>query len=302
MIEVAGRDATQVINNLSTNDLKKLPLDAHQETFITDARGWVVAHAAVLKNADRVWLIGSHENPSKIFNHIDRYIIREEAIVTDHSAAHCLLVIGNGDGVGKHDEQTANLVGSDTSTVSENVEFDASEIIRFSCRVPILGSASRLLGCRREHGAQAEQKYVESGVSLCSDEFFEWLRISSFWPLSPADIGEKTIPQELDRDQHAISFTKGCYLGQETIARLDARGQLQKKLCLVEIAGNDSQFAFQTGDQLTLGDKEVGHLTSLAQQPGASTWRALAMLRRGNFTPGTELQCRGHIARVLPVT
>ena len=141
---------------------------------------------------------------------------------------------------------------------------------------------------------------ISSGSQLCDEHLFQWLRISSFWPLQPYDFGEKTIPQELDRDARAISFTKGCYLGQETIARLDARGQLQKKLCLLEISDSDSPHQLHAGDQLKLGDKEVGQLTSIANFPESNLWRALALVRRGNFLPGTEMECHGQIARVVP--
>ncbi len=70
------------------------------------------------------------------------------------------------------------------------------------------------------------------------------------------------MPQELDRDTKAISFTKGCYLGQETVARLDALGEVQRKLCLVELDGWGVQAARKLVDQ----DKEVGSLTSIAPE------------------------------------
>ena len=103
--------------------------------------------------------------------------------------------------------------------------------------------------------------------------------------------------QELDRDRQAISFTKGCYLGQETIARLDARGQLQKKLCLIELTPSRE---IAIGATLYNGEKEVGHITSLARDPASGSVRALAILRRGNFAAGTQLTGNGFEAQVLP--
>lgn len=294
---MSGTDAAKVVNNLSTNDLLKLPLGADQETFVTDARCWVVAHAAVVKQPDRVWLFGSHESSLRICNHIERYIIREDASIHDRSSTHALLVTG--DGPTDHSKET---VPQQPSNVAHSiVQADSAGPFLIGCNLPVLGLGSSVFCCLRERVSEAEQSLVSSGSQLCNEQLFQWLRISSFWPLQPYDFGEKAIPQELDRDALAISFTKGCYLGQETIARLDARGQLQKKLCLLEISRSDSPHQLHAGDQLKVGDKEVGQLTSIANLPESNQWRALALLRRGNFLPGTEMQCNGQIARVLPL-
>lgn len=242
-------------------------------------------------------MLGSHESSTKICHHIERYIIREEASVFDRSATYGLLAVG--DGPAATPAEATSLHDSDPG--QNAIQFDTSDKLLMVCPLPILGPVSMIVCCLQENLSEVEQAFIAAGSQLCSEQLFHWLRISSFWPLHPQDIGEKTIPQELDRDAQAISFTKGCYLGQETIARLDARGQLQKKLCLLEIRSSVPQQGFQVGDQLMVGDKEVGQLCSIANYPASVLWRALALLRRGNFTPGTELQCNGQLARVLPL-
>lgn len=284
-----------MVNNLSTNDLAKLPIGNYQETFITDVRGWVVAHAAALKQAESVWLIGSHETPSKICDHIDRYIIREQAHINDHSTTHELLVAGSGVAASAPPARE-----QDPGHSAATEPFSLSTPCLLECAVPILDAASRLWCIADEQVDLALTELQQRGVQTCRPQLFQWLRITNFWPLNPADIADKTIPQELDRDPRAISFTKGCYLGQETIARLDARGQLQKKLCLVELTASDAAEVFEAGDKLLAADKEVGHITSLAQQEHTATWRGLALLRRGNFAAGTQLLCRGQKVQVLP--
>jgi folate-binding protein YgfZ len=107
------------------------------------------------------------------------------------------------------------------------------------------------------------------------------------------DIWDKCIPQEVDRTAQAICFTKGCYLGQETIARLDALGQIQKKLSIVQ----SELPALCSGSQLLAGEKEVGRITSSVQSNAGST--ALAVLRRGFYEPGTELRCGHAIVLVI---
>ncbi|MCC7333492.1 MAG: hypothetical protein IT422_00245 [Pirellulaceae bacterium] len=302
VLQIVGADAAKVVNNMSTNDLAKLPVDTALESFITDVRGWVVAHVGVLKQMDRVWLLGSHASPSTIATHIDRYIIREDAVVSDVSQEYALFIVG--DGIVEHvASQTEGLVSDGNASadhltpVSANSLFEPSNLFAFACPLPIFGQRTLLLCCPAERAEQAIETLSANGSEFCTAERFEWLRISSFWPLHPSDIGDKTIPQELDRDQQAISFTKGCYLGQETIARLDARGQLQKKLCLIELSSTGE---YAVGDALTNGEKEVGHITSLARDPASGSIRALAILRRGNFAAGTRLTGNGFEAHVLP--
>ncbi len=269
VIEVVGQDAARVVNNLTTNDMLKLPEGGHAETFVTDVRGWTVAHGLAVKLAERMLLIGQHPSPAAVCQHIDRYIIREDARVVDLSAGQRLLV----------SERTLSLPDS---------------ILHF--QAPILGSES-ILWCG-DH-AELEQLATHAQAPQWASEF-QWRRIASFWPIVGQDILEKCIPQEVDRDRAAISFTKGCYLGQETIARLDARGQLQKKLCLLQLDGP----AVPPGTPLLHEAKPVGQITSAASaerldQPGQLATRALAYLRRGFFEPGTQLECLGSMASVV---
>lgn len=302
MLQIVGADAAKVVNNMSTNDLAKLPADAAQESFITDVRGWVVAHVGVVKQMDRVWLLGSHASPSTIAGHIDRYIIREDAVVSDVSQEYALFVVGDGpdEFIAKQTDghvNDGNEIAVGLTTPSAASRFEPLGLFTCECPLPVFGQGTLLLCCPCEQAAQAIETLSANGSELCTVEQFEWLRISSFWPLHPADISDKTIPQELDRDRLAISFTKGCYLGQETIARLDARGQLQKKLCLIELTSTGE---YAAGDSLLNGEKEVGHITSLGRDPAGEAVRALAILRRGNFAAGTQLTCNGFAAQVLP--
>jgi folate-binding protein YgfZ len=135
-----------------------------------------------------------------------------------------------------------------------------------------------------------------AGVKLQSEAEFEWRRILSFWPRAGREIVEKSLPQELDRDAQAISFTKGCYLGQETIARLDARGQLQKKVCLLRIK---TTTALPTGEAISRDGQPIGSVTSVAVDASAGCSLALAYLKRGNFEVGTALMCGSHSAEVI---
>ncbi|MEZ6136940.1 MAG: hypothetical protein R3C53_18755 [Pirellulaceae bacterium] len=271
IVAVTGADAAKVLNNLTTNDIAKLPLGEQLETFVTDLRGWVVAHGLVRKYADRVILVGQHPQPTVVCAHIDRYIIREDAVVHDLSNSHQLLLVDN------------------RATANAGAPEDDAELPLFNA--PIVSPTSQI------QIAESSSQPVTSGSTWAAE--FTLRRIQNFWPRMGLDIQDKCIPQELDRDRQAISFVKGCYLGQETIARLDARGQLQKKLCLMHFQGRD----ISIGDEIFQVDdddaaKAIGRITSAALDSHEDTY-ALGYLRRGNFEAGTAVMCGGIAGQVM---
>lgn len=284
VIEIAGGDALKVLNNLTTNQLLDLAVGDSCETFVTDLRGWTVAHGFIHRSEQGSMLVGQHPQPEAVCQHIDRYIIREDARVIDHSATHPLLLTD-----GMTDEATlpGMLSGWVTPPLGPWSVLAAA----------MISPTSQLrYGPAEAQPEPAPQTALPEAREGTSEETYELWRIRNFWPWMGRDIHEKCIPQELDRDAQAISFTKGCYLGQETIARLDARGQLQKKLCRLRIDG--AGIALEAA--LHHDEKEVGHITSVAFDPVEQVTYALALLKRGNFEPDTELRCQTATATVLP--
>ena len=266
-IVVKGVDARKILNNLTTNDIAKLPEGSACETFITNLKGWGVAHgiAAIQKDSkdvDLLTFVGVHSNPDEVAQHIDRYIIREDAKVMNLSSEQSVAVL-YGSGLGEH----LTLASSEISFFNAN----------FAGSSALLFGASDLV--------QEKLRTLRHGVELKYEQYTE-RRIRSGWPEQGKELTEKSIPQELDRDEKAISFTKGCYLGQETIARLDARGQLQRKLSILEITG--SKVDVVAGTKLFADEKEVGIISSLAHSEDKIV--ALATLRRGHFQVGSQLQ------------
>lgn len=262
LIEVSGDDAGKILHNLTTNQVLSLSVGASVETFVTDVRGWVVAHGMLFRlEESRWWLVGQHPDSEKVASHIDRYIIREDARVTDLSPLATIEFYPD------------QLAGGTKADTLQHIAFVA---LGRNSALSVAVSDSALGNC------------VTTGRSP------DWqrLRIGNRWPIMGEDIWEKCIPQELDRNAQAISFTKGCYLGQETIARLDALGQIQKKLCLLKIDGT----SVQPGAAILADDKEVGTVSSVASE--FDTTFALGVIRRGYFNAGTILTCSGERAAV----
>src|SRR5690606_20586101 len=117
----------------------------------------------------------------------------------------------------------------------------------------------------------------QAGIMRCDAEVIEVMRIENGAPLYGVDITPENLPQEVARDAEAIHFKKGCYLGQETVARIDALGHVNKLLVQVKFPA-DAQVS--PGDELLVGEKKAGRVTSVCDSPAVNGQLALAYVRR----------------------
>jgi folate-binding protein YgfZ len=117
-------------------------------------------------------------------------------------------------------------------------------------------------------------------------------------PLFGVDFDDSNFPQEVGRTEEAISFTKGCYLGQETVARIDALGHVNQQLAGVRFDGTDLP---ATGVELTHAEKSVGRVTSSTFSPQLQAPLALAMLRREHTGIGCRLESPVGVGEVIPL-
>jgi tRNA-modifying protein YgfZ len=159
-----------------------------------------------------------------------------------------------------------------------------------------------LVAASEETGARGFDLYIErpflaglteallaAGAEAGSAEAAEALRIEAGRPLFGADMDGETLPLEAGIEQRAISFTKGCYPGQEVIIRVVHRGhgRIARRLVGVLLEGLKVP---HRGDRVRVGDREAGKVTSAAWSPRMNAPAALAMLQRDFLEPGTSVE------------
>ncbi|MFO0909910.1 MAG: folate-binding protein YgfZ [Isosphaeraceae bacterium] len=115
----------------------------------------------------------------------------------------------------------------------------------------------------------------------------ERLRIAAGIPIAGRDVTPENLPQEVGRDAQAISFVKGCYLGQETVARIDALGHVNRHLCGLRIASASQSIT--PGARIEAAGKAVGHVTSVTESTAAGEFLALGYLRTSHSAPGSSV-------------
>jgi folate-binding protein YgfZ len=163
-------------------------------------------------------------------------------------------------------------------------------------RVDLIKPEAFLIQCPSSGMDAWSDMLTEAGAVPCDAAAFETLRIEAGTPLFGPDISPRNFPQEVGRDDRAINFRKGCYLGQETVARIDALGHVNQVLCRVRMDGSEMPCI---GTELMSEGKQVGYVTSVAYSPEEKAILALAYVRRGKSDPGTSLDTNVGTARVL---
>jgi folate-binding protein YgfZ len=308
-IELTGRDRLKFLHNFCSNDIKKLTAGQGCEAFVTSIQGKALGHIFVFAEAESLWIESVPDSARSLIAHLDRYLITEDVRLTDRSADLTELLL-----VGSRSAAMLEQLGVpvDQLSVSQlplngHFQHDVSDFpLRSLRRVDWFEAPTWLLSIARDDAELVRQRLTHAGAVLAGAQTFHALRIAARFPLYGLDITEDQLVQEVGRTAQAISFTKGCYLGQEPIARIDSMGHVNRELCCLTFpadAGNVSlpQPGTAIFDQATAEAKQIGQITSSAwslQSREADHPIALAYLRRSFLKPGSTVTVADRIAVV----
>lgn len=300
-IEIRGADRQTLLQNLCTNDLRALSAGQGCEAFLADVKGKIVAHVLVLIEAERILFLTVPNQAVTIIAHLEKYIIREDVQLVDLSGSTAWLIISPLAAVQHFQEACHELSGQGTSPW-QHVGVKLEQIAAQCGKCDWLWCDTFLLRCDARDFELVSQMLTDAGARKCCEtvgagtaDAITALRIESGFPLYGVDFDSSNLPQEIDRNEQAISFQKGCYLGQETIARIDALGHVNQKLVPVKL--NEQSEALPS-PELSSEGKIVGRVTSCSWSPYYGAIAGLALVRRGFNDPGTQLECGSAAAEI----
>lgn len=280
-LELRGGDRATLLHNLCTNDIRRLQPGQGCEAFVLNVQGKIVGHVYVFCGPDSLLLDAPPGQATRLLAHLDRYIIREDVQLLDRSAELSELLLSGPDsadllrrlGAG---ELPAELLGHQPLELA-----GAAVWLR---RVDWTSPVAWCLVCQRADREPLGKLLTTAGATPCQAEAVEAARVEQGTPVFGPDISDQNLPQEVHRDARAISFTKGCYLGQETVARIDALGHVN--WLLTGLAGEplvDAQ------DELLVEGKLAVRLATRVYSPQLELPLALAYVRRGLERPGNQI-------------
>jgi folate-binding protein YgfZ len=285
-VRLTGADRAKFLHNFCTNDIKKLQPGQGCEAFLTSIKGRILGHIFVFAGESELVIDTVPGEDVKIRDHLDRYLITEDVQIEVVSEQfRCAYLFGpewpqvllNGLGI------DVRGLASYQHLIDERFgltirRFDLGTTIGFEVVVPPAAVDDVTSAFQRQDNS--------AGPTRVDPEQFEAFRIDAGFPTYGVDLTDDHLAQEAARTEQAISFTKGCYLGQEPIARIDALGHVNRELRVIAIEAEDAIAApFKVLDAASKA--ELGTITSTGRIPGSSTV-GLGMLRT-SAKPGTPV-------------
>ncbi|HWQ32838.1 MAG TPA: glycine cleavage T C-terminal barrel domain-containing protein [Blastocatellia bacterium] len=289
-LEVSGKNAAQFINGLVTNEVKTLPAGRGVPAAFLDAHGKVSALCRIY-NIDGRLLIQLHpERREKIYSNLKRFTLAGEFFLNDLTEQQALISLQGPRAAALLESLTGAAVSENEITIAERVIADQTVLVATHARC---GEAGFDLFIAAEAAPQVWQAIIARGAEYdaCAvgQEAFEIARIEAAVPREGTDVNDTHILLEAGLD-NSVSYTKGCYLGQEIIARIHWRGQPAKRLMKLSVSADAPPPA---GVELYGSDgKKVGAITSSTRGLANDGIIALGYVHRYYIAPGTELTIR----------
>ena len=263
-LRISGADAFTFLQGQFTNDLRLLDRAAAVYGLWLTLKGKVLADSFVLRAGPDAFWVGSYFSSAAVIRErLESHVIADDVVIADVTEAWAGISVLEGEAAKVAQEVPASVIsfpGRRTGRATD-LEFvypcENSELAELSAlRLPVLETSA-----------------------------MELHRIGAGIPRIPQDVGPGDLPNEGALEASAISYTKGCYLGQEVMARLKSMGQVRRRLWRVQGTGPGRP---NSPAPVYAGGRQVGELRS-AVADGSGRWFGLAMVTIMHVSPGAEL-------------
>jgi len=300
-----GADRQKFLNGQVTNNVKDLKVGDGCYAALVNAKGRVQSDLNIYILADEILLDFEPGYSPAVAHRLEQYIIADDVQVTDVAPHYGLLSVQGpkaGDVVRQLDPGLA-LTTKPMSFVSLK---DATLGEIYLMNLPRPGTSGLDMFVPVAALGAVAEKLIAAAKSVrgcaCGWQSMEMARIEAGIPRFGVDMDETNLAPETGFETRAISYTKGCYIGQEVIARIRTYGQVAKSLRGLRLA-DSIQAMPQKGDKLYRDGREVGYVTSAVASPAFKCNIALGYVRREHNQIGTDLTLRApegeSVARII---
>ena len=262
-IIVSGSDALDLLDRISTNDMKELIMGAACDTVFCTPKGRIIDYAKVIQYENDLIILSSYISNQHLIEWINRFIILEDVQLNDCSDQFIWLTLIGPDAKVFIGHMSGLPVLDEYETIwleREGIKFPA--LINNNFKVPAYNF------CLPVKKAKKIVEWINNSLkefhgTIIGDDAFQLIRIESAMPDWGTELTEDYNPHEA-RLINAVSFTKGCYTGQEVIARLDTYDKVQKYLMIIEF---DYQLQHEAPFNVFHEEEKIGIMTSYAFNP-----------------------------------
>ena len=278
VLMVRGSEGLEYLQGQLTNDVESLAPGTGCYSALLDRKGHMRADMRVLNLEDGdLWLDLEPQGTPAATSHLRMYSVGREVEIDDATA----------------DWAVVSVIGPRSSqlTATEGLNPEHAQRLRQWEGIDVLAVATAFgvdLIVRAGEEQALATRLRDAGAAEVSEGAAEIVRVERGVPRFGHEMTSATIPQEAGINERAISFTKGCYIGQETVARLHYRGKPNRHL-----RGLRLEHPAAAGDAVSLGERELGHVGTAVISPAHGPL-ALAILRR-EASPGEKVTVAGEL-------
>jgi len=294
VLDLTGPGAVTCFQGLLTSDIEKPGDGAFVYGALLTPKGMIVVDGWAARLGARVRFTVPSEGRERAATILQRSVPPRLARTVDRTADTAVLRVAGAHAVailGAAGLPAPPHAGHAIETTLDDVPL---EIARATDRAPFVYQIT----LATEHQAAVVARLVRKGAALAEPTALDLARILAGWPRLASEVDEKTIPQEVGYDEiGGVSYTKGCYTGQETVSRLHFRGHANRNLRGLLFETDSPAPPAEGWSAVTEDERDVGRVTSIAWVAGADRWIGLAVIRR-EVPVGAVVRAAGREARV----
>jgi len=291
-LELTGPDAPMFLSNLCTNDIKNLPLGGGCEAYFCDSRAKVqfaawIYHFKLGDGRHAMWVETTAGRNAELVKYLDRYLISERVEIADVTDRFAQFHLAGP----KAADVLATALGEAIPPLPEFAHMERTFGASATCSIrrrDQLGLPGFDIVCLKERAEGVRGMLVAAGATPGTPETFEVLRIEAGMPVFGPDIDANRFVMEVGRAARAVSYSKGCFLGQEPIVMArDRAGHVNRAFLGLKVLEGGP---LPAGTKLFHDGQEVGVVTSSCFSPRLSAPIALGYLRWKHQEPGTRME------------
>lgn len=287
-VEITGAERASFLHGLTSNDVKGITPDRGVYAMFLNPQAKILADAYIVALEHAHWLLlHSASLAAKVLRLLDQYHFGEDVAFTDRAGTWTQLALQ-----GPRAQTILDTLGAPVGALGEleHIVWTVADQPVRVIRCSLTGERGYLLIADAAYGAPLWQRLIAAGqahgLRPAGYEALDVLRLEAGIPWYGRDMDETTLAPETGLDA-ALSDTKGCYVGQEIVARVASQGQVQRRLMGLRIA---SAVVPQPGDGVLCDGREAGVITSAAFSPTLKEPIALAYLHRSAQTAGLAVE------------
>ncbi len=282
LLELVGADRQRFLHGLVTCDVKGLAAGDGRYGFFTSGQGKVLCDFVLLASADRLHLDLPAGLGAEMAAHLQKYVIADRVEIRSVPDRTAIALLGSRLDAGLDSilPELGALPASDWGHGEVEVEGVTVELGRH----PRLGAPAAVAWVETASAERLRGAWIARGARPIDGEDLEALRVEAGIPRFGVDFGADNFPQETGQEEAAVSYTKGCYLGQEVVARIHYRGGVQRSLRGVRFERDIPP----SGAVLEHEGREAGRVGSTTRSPRCGSI-GLAMVHKRASAAGTRL-------------